>query len=1398
MRKCLLVVGFVGYLSTIAFGQTFTSTKAGAWSDPTVWGGSVPTNLNSTLVQVNHSVNIPSPFAATAVGVTIGAAGTLTIDVGGSLSFSGVLTNFSAFPPAASRLLVNGTVIVEQGASISPGTGSGKVVVSGTYQHNYTTSAGTIYSATWNAGSHLSITGYTSNTSPPSGLNQSFRNVDWDCQNSSGTVLLDAAGTSFTTILENFTVTNTNFTGLSLTTNSNLTLNIGGNFTSNDYVALSIGSGNATLNVKGNLSLGLADAIGNYGSGTAAINFNGTATQTLTAANDNSTAVDYTVLNGSTLSIPDGNYLSGTGSLTLQVGSNLLVGDQNGITNTTSSGVIRVSGTRTYGTALTGANLIYNGTTQNLGSEWGGSGSLNGIAVNLELINGAAVTNNNIGSTSLVGVLTLTNGRLNIGNANTLTVQGVFNSTSSGTFGGASNANLSFSGSGAAGTVYFAVGAQTLNNLTIGRSGTITLGSFLTVSGNLNLASGDLDFSNQLLIMDGTFSSSSGVLRCNSVSSLVILGSGAFGLVAFAPGSTIGNLTFNRTGSGTASINSSLTVMNTFALSNGDFTNTSGLQMANGSTLTRGSTAQLLANAPVNLPAGQYYNVTYTGGAVTTGLELPSTSDDMLGNLTISGGPVSLGADINVNGNVSLTSSTFSANGRSIQLATVGGTWTKTSGTFSGGSGTLTIDNTAHNASFSVVASSTPSFTNISIPSGNTFVLPSISTNISGNLANSGTLSPNNGTVIFNGTTVISGSAATSLRNVTITGTLTASASTALNIAGNLANSGTFNHNNGTVGFNGTTTISGSTITNLYNTTLTGTLTAPAQLNIAGNFTNTGGTFNHNSGKVLFNGTVALQSVSGSSLIFNDIDVSNAVGVGINNTSRLNGTLTLVSSGVFDADGAGSGIFIVSSSSQMAGGRIAAMATPTNFSGAVTVERYIHSQSGGDYRYLGIPITNGNVGMLKSSIFVTGNFSDRSTNADNSNINNGGNTNPSVFTWDFTNQVFVGVSGGGGTTAATGMSNTTGYSAYDFNNGSVTASFRGTIGKGGVNITISGSNGNYNLVPNPYPSQIDWDNVTKTNVTNAMYLRVTNNVFSSYVGGIASNPPFGGWTGEIATGQSFWAISNGSGSTLALKEGDKTTNAYQFLRKETVDGYFRIALGTDYGQQDEAIVRFVKGATDDLDNEYDAHKMRNGNHVSPVLGVSEYVNIATYLDTAPGEFAVNTMNLLDAVKIVRLNIYDIKPGHHTITFREMSAFTMGYPVILVDKFLGKEFLATDEGTYEFDVTSDPKSFGDDRFHLRINGIGIVTGDKSSLREMAVYPNPVRDVVYVDLTDDQQAALRSIRMIDALGNNVASSEINREWLQPGRKEINMAARSTGVYVLLVACGDQVLTVKVVKQ
>jgi hypothetical protein len=92
------------------------------------------------------------------------------------------------------------------------------------------------------------------------------------------------------------------------------------------------------------------------------------------------------------------------------------------------------------------------------------------------------------------GVLTLANGSLNVANGTTpvtLTLNGTVVRSGSGAIAGSAATNLVVGGTGALGTLSFASNAAKVNNFTLNRaSGTLNLGSPLTVGGSLTLTQG--------------------------------------------------------------------------------------------------------------------------------------------------------------------------------------------------------------------------------------------------------------------------------------------------------------------------------------------------------------------------------------------------------------------------------------------------------------------------------------------------------------------------------------------------------------------------------------------------------------------------------------------------------------------------------------------------------------------------------------------------------------------------------------------------------------------------------------------------------------------------------------------------------------------------------------------
>lgn len=158
-------------------------------------------------------------------------------------------------------------------------------------------------------------------------------------------------------------------------------------------------------------------------------------------------------------------------------------------------------------------------------------------------------------------------------------------------------------------------------------------------------------------------------------------------------------------------------------------------------------------------------------------------------------------------------------------------------------------------------------------------------------VASTAAINPRSGTFIFNGNTEISGSP--TFRNITITGSLVSSNNT-ISVSGNWVNNGAFEHNNGTVLFSGTSTISGSSITNLNHIMVQSgsTLTLHAtETDIAGNIT-VNGTLNHNNGLLECNGSGTLSGTTTPT--FHKLRISGSL-LTLNSSCTVNNNLHLES-----------------------------------------------------------------------------------------------------------------------------------------------------------------------------------------------------------------------------------------------------------------------------------------------------------------------------------------------------------------------------------------------------------------------------------------------------------------------------------------------------------------------
>jgi hypothetical protein len=290
-------------------------------------------------------------------------------------------------------------------------------------------------------------------------------------------------------------------------------------------------------------------------------------------------------------------------------------------------------------------NLLYTGSVNAVGTEAALVG-LKNVTINL------ASSSNQISLAApltVSGVLSLQQGVLKLA-GNTLTIVGGV-TTTAGTIAGSTTSNLTVNGTGSIGSVAFAAGSQTLNNLTlaIAGGGSISMASDLVVNGITSLTSGSLDLNCNKLTIGGTIAAAGlGNIVGSSSSSITVNGTGIVGTLPFsASGNTLSNLTVNPTGAtGSVALGSDLTVSNVLTLSNGSL-NLSGKNLTIGGSIN---------SAGGSIAGSLLSDITFSGSGSAGTLVLTPLSQTIK-NLTMNvgtAGSVVLGSSVTVAGALTL------------------------------------------------------------------------------------------------------------------------------------------------------------------------------------------------------------------------------------------------------------------------------------------------------------------------------------------------------------------------------------------------------------------------------------------------------------------------------------------------------------------------------------------------------------------------------------------------------------------------------------------------------------------------------------------------------------------------------------------------------------------------
>ena len=267
------------------------------------------------------------------------------------------------------------------------------------------------------------------------------------------------------------------------------------------------------------------------------------------------------------------------------------------------------------------------------------------------------------------------------------------------------------------------------------------------------------------------------------------------------------------------------------------------------------------------------------------------------------------------------------------------------------------------------------------------------------------------------------------------------------------------------------------------------------------------------------------------------------------------------------------------------------------------------------------------------------------------------------------------------TNGSTTLDPMTGYVARMGSNGVVTYSGStyntGTFSETNITRTgITDNNRGYNLLSNPYPSTVSWDNATKSNISTTLWYRThqgTTMTFDTYnatslLG--TNNNGNGAVNGDIPPTQAFWVRVENDGETgsLSFTDAMRSHNGWSSIYKQAAEeGTVRMTLSNG-NVSDETIILFNSDAQNAFED-YDSHKFWAAASV-PQL----------YTTTGTDSLVINGLESVATNPIVDLGVKLPSTGNYSFTATDI---TLANEVWLEDRLLNIFQDLNLDATYDF-------------------------------------------------------------------------------------------------------------------
>ena len=318
----------------------------------------------------------------------------------------------------------------------------------------------------------------------------------------------------------------------------------------------------------------------------------------------------------------------------------------------------------------------------------------------------------------------------------------------------------------------------------------------------------------------------------------------------------------------------------------------------------------------------------------------------------------------------------------------------------------------------------------------------------------------------------------------------------------------------------------------------------------------------------------------------------------------------------------------------------------------------------------------------------------------------------------------------------------------------------------------------YELISNPFPSAIDFDQFASDN---SAYIFNKYKIWNASGGNYVYRSGGTGSYRYIQYGQAFFVVvrSSANGSNLTFNDGQKTHSTDPF-RETNPDELAMYVEGGSIGFKDELYIRFKEDALSGLDD-FDALKWNSINYQATMIR-----SIAEDGE----ELAINMLppaSLSTGETTVPIRFECGEEAEYTFTFKGIESFDMSTTeAYLEDKQLGNHWISIHDEGFEYHFTAAPGKYND-RFFIHFFGPTstpeIGTDSENSLK---IYASGN----YAYVLNNTNETLKHVSVHNLMGKTIYTGTLPQQTLNK-----LFVSHQTGYYVVQVETDKKIYTQKV---